>query len=128
MIRRATNGGISQAKNTCLRALLGERAEAGFLAEDDILFAEGWADAYPKRCNAREFSISAGTRPMTPTAWSSATRLWSAATAGLWALMSFYAPEVIAIVGGFKFSLTVTASSTSTGPGAWSAPGWRLPG
>jgi hypothetical protein len=46
IIRRPVNGGISRAKNTCLRELAERDVEIGFLAEDDILFREGWDEAY----------------------------------------------------------------------------------
>lgn len=46
VVTRPENGGISRAKNTCLR-VLGERdIDVGFLSEDDIQFHPGWAEAY----------------------------------------------------------------------------------
>ena len=46
VVRRAQNGGIARAKNTCLRVFLESDAEVGFLAEDDIIYWRGWREAY----------------------------------------------------------------------------------
>jgi GT2 family glycosyltransferase len=46
VVRRPANGGISRAKNTALRVIMETGAATGFLAEDDILFQEGWDAAY----------------------------------------------------------------------------------
>lgn len=46
VIRRPRNGGISRAKNTCLRVLADHGFDVGFIAEDDIAFSPGWLNAY----------------------------------------------------------------------------------
>lgn len=46
VIKRPGNGGISRAKNTCLRVLSEAQVDIGFIAEDDIAFSRGWADEY----------------------------------------------------------------------------------
>jgi glycosyltransferase involved in cell wall biosynthesis len=46
VVRRPENGGISRAKNTCLRVLADMGVDVGFLAEDDIAFFPGWFEAY----------------------------------------------------------------------------------
>lgn len=42
VIMRPTNGGISRAKNTCLRVLSECPIDVGFLAEDDTIFLDKW--------------------------------------------------------------------------------------
>jgi glycosyltransferase involved in cell wall biosynthesis len=46
VVRRQENGGISRAKNTCLRILADIGIDIGFIAEDDIAFFPGWFAAY----------------------------------------------------------------------------------
>ena len=46
VIRRESNGGISRAKNTCLRVLLEAGINVAFLAEDDVEFYSGWHEQY----------------------------------------------------------------------------------
>lgn len=46
VIRRETRGGISRAKNTCLRALRGSDFTFGFIMEDDMEVSENWWQPY----------------------------------------------------------------------------------
>jgi hypothetical protein len=46
VVRRPRNGGISRAKNTCLRVLMEIGVDVGFIAEDDIAFYPRWHEAY----------------------------------------------------------------------------------
>lgn len=46
VVLRKHNGGISRAKNTCLRLLSESDCEIGFIAEDDAEFCSGWFGAY----------------------------------------------------------------------------------
>lgn len=46
VVRRERNGGISRAKNTCIRAMMEVGVDVGFIAEDDISFRPGWTAAY----------------------------------------------------------------------------------
>jgi len=41
IIRRHENGGISKAKNTCIKSILDAKCDLGFLADDDVLFKNG---------------------------------------------------------------------------------------
>ena len=102
VIRRATNGGISRAKNTCLRALLTSGAEVGFLAEDDILFAEGWADAYTQAMQRSRIQHFSWYTPDDANRVVVCNEALVTATAGLLGLLMTFTREVIATVGGFK--------------------------
>jgi GT2 family glycosyltransferase len=46
VIRRPSRGGVSRAKNTCLRILSEQGVDVGFVAEDDIEFRPGWWERY----------------------------------------------------------------------------------
>lgn len=46
VVRRLQNGGVSRAKNTCLRLLAETACHIGFIAEDDVEFHSGWHCSY----------------------------------------------------------------------------------
>ncbi|AKI80097.1 putative glycosyltransferase [Acanthamoeba polyphaga mimivirus] len=46
IVYREKNGGISKAKNTCIKLLLAKNIDIGFLADDDVLYCENWHNAY----------------------------------------------------------------------------------
>ncbi|BCS83202.1 putative glycosyltransferase [Cotonvirus japonicus] len=46
IIYRQKNGGISRAKNTCIKYLLQKNIDIGFLADDDIIYNKGWQQMY----------------------------------------------------------------------------------
>jgi len=102
VIRRPVNGGISRAKNTCLRALAERDVEIGFLAEDDILFHNGWDDAYVtamRHSGIQHFSWYVHD-PADPVVACSGCLI--TATSGLLGLLLTLTREVLACVGGFK--------------------------
>jgi glycosyltransferase involved in cell wall biosynthesis len=102
VIRRRANGGISRAKNTCLRAIAERDVEIGFLAEDDILFREGWDQAYAQamsQSGVQHFSWylpDAGNRVV------ACNGSLVTATSGLLGLLLTCTRDVLARVGGFK--------------------------
>jgi glycosyltransferase involved in cell wall biosynthesis len=102
VIRRRVNGGISRAKNTCLRLLTERGMEIGFLAEDDIVFHEGWNEAY---VTAMRLS---GIQHFSWYLHEPANRVVACngclvtATSGLLGLLLTMSREVLADVGGFK--------------------------
>lgn len=102
IVRRTTNGGISRAKNTCLRILASRGIEFGFLAEDDILFHDGWDRAYidaMNRSGIRHFSWY----PHNPNDRVVACNgCLVTATSGLLGLLLSMTNEVLQRVGGFK--------------------------
>jgi glycosyltransferase involved in cell wall biosynthesis len=108
VVRRATNGGVSLAKNTCIRLLMEHGVDVGFIAEDDIQFHEGWHRAY-LTAHARIPSIhhfswawdSDPSRRMrkTPREVEGFPIVESSRVNGV--LLTF-TPEVIEQVGGFK--------------------------
>jgi glycosyltransferase involved in cell wall biosynthesis len=102
VICRGFNGGISRAKNTCLRAMTEREFEIGFLAEDDILFHEGWDRAYItaiKQSQIHHFSWYAHEPTDQVIACNGCL---VTATSGLLGLLLTVTPEVLARVGGFK--------------------------
>ena len=102
VIRRPVNGGISRAKNTCLRLLAESGAEVGFLAEDDILFHEGWDEAYVtsmQRSGIQHFSWYVQDPSDQIVACNGAL---VSASSGLLGLLLTMTREVLARVGGFK--------------------------
>ena len=102
VIRRGSNGGISRAKNTCLRAIARHNVEIGFLAEDDILFKDGWQEAYTaamKSSQIQHFSWYNGTPTDKVVACNGSL---VTATSGLLGLLLTFTPEVLTRVGGFK--------------------------
>lgn len=101
VIRRRSNGGISRAKNTCLRAIADLQAEVGFLAEDDILFSEGWDRAYldaMQRSGIQHFSWYTPDDGNCPVACNGALVV---RTTGLLGLLLTFTREVLDRVGGF---------------------------
>jgi hypothetical protein len=84
VIRRPVNGGISRAKNTCLRALAELDVDIGFLAEDDIVFYDGWDEAYVRATLSWESSTSVGMPRSRRIQWSPATVTWSRLRAVSW--------------------------------------------
>ncbi len=102
VVRRPENGGISRAKNTCLRLLAESRAEIGFLAEDDIIFREGWDEAYitaMQRSGIQHFSWYVQNPSDQIVACNGAL---VSASSGLLGLLLTMTREVLAKVGGFK--------------------------
>lgn len=102
IVRRAANGGISRAKNTCLRAIAEYNVHVGFLAEDDILFHDGWQRAYQQamqRCRVQHFSWFVPHRQNRIVACNSGL---VTATAGLLGLLLTLTRDVLSTVGGFK--------------------------
>lgn len=102
VVRRPVNGGISRAKNTCLRLLAQTGAEILFLAEDDILFHEGWQGAYGeamRRSAIHHFSwyeAAPGNLIM------ACNGFLVTMTAGLLGLLMTFTQEAVRRVGGFK--------------------------
>ena len=43
---RKKEGGISAAKNTCIKSLIQANVDIGFLADDDMIYKEGWFRIY----------------------------------------------------------------------------------
>ena len=102
VIRRPCNGGISRAKNTCLRAISEVAADIGFLSEDDILFRDGWDSAYAdamRRSGIQHFSWHLPERPDQLVACNSCL---VTATSGLLGLLMTFTPQVLQRIGGFK--------------------------
>ncbi|MEI8017950.1 MAG: glycosyltransferase family A protein [Schlesneria sp.] len=102
VIRRPVNGGISRAKNTCLRLLAECDADIGFLAEDDIIFHEGWDEAYVTamhRSGIQHFSWYVH-NPYDQLVACNGTLV--SASSGLLGLLLTMTREVLAKVGGFK--------------------------
>ena len=102
VIKRPKNGGISRARNTCLRALAGRDFEIGFMAEDDIVFHEGWDLAYVtaiRRSGIHHFSWYLD-EPADPVL--ACNGFLVKTTSGLLGLLLTLTPQVLATVGGFK--------------------------
>jgi glycosyltransferase involved in cell wall biosynthesis len=102
VIRRPANGGISRAKNTCQRVIAEQKVEIGFLAEDDILFHEGWHDAYidaMRRSGVQHFSWYL---PDPDNCVVACNGCLVTATSGVLGLLLTFTPNVLARVGGFK--------------------------
>lgn len=102
VVRRPTNGGISRAKNTCLRALAQREADVGFLAEDDILFHEGWNEAYlaaMRRSAIQHFSWNPASPYDRVVACNGSL---VTATCGMVGVLLTCTREILARVGGFK--------------------------
>lgn len=102
VIRRPTNGGISRAKNTCLRAISETGAEIGFLAEDDILFADGWDQAYTEAMRSSGIQHFSWFLPDEDNHVVACNRTLITATAGMLGLLLTFTREVFETVGGFK--------------------------
>jgi len=102
VIRRRTNGGISRAKNTCLRAISDTGAEIGFLAEDDILFAEGWDRAYTEAMRRSGIQHFSWFLPDDANRVVACNGTLVTITAGLLGLLLTFTREVLDTVGGFK--------------------------
>jgi glycosyltransferase involved in cell wall biosynthesis len=102
VIRRPVNGGISRAKNTCLRALAQQDVDIGFLAEDDIVFHDGWDDAYVRAISGsgiHHFSWYVH-QPDDPVVACNGHLV--TATSGLLGLLLTCTRDVLTRVGGFK--------------------------
>lgn len=102
VIRRGSNGGISRAKNTCLRSFAERGVDVAFLAEDDILFHEGWNDAYlaaMQRSAIQHFSWYPANSHDRVVACNGCL---VTATSGLLGLLLTCTREILARVGGFK--------------------------
>lgn len=102
VVRRSSNGGISRAKNTCLRMIVQCGAAVGFLAEDDILFREGWHEGYlaAMRESAIQHFSWYPSNPQDPVVACNGRLI--TATSGLLGLFMTCTREVLARVGGFK--------------------------
>lgn len=101
VIRRQSNGGVSRAKNTCLRAIGETGAEIGFLAEDDIIFCAGWDRAYVaamERSKIRHFSWYI---PDDASSVVVCNGVLVARTAGMLGLLLTFTREVLETIGGF---------------------------
>jgi GT2 family glycosyltransferase len=102
VIRRPVNGGPSRAKNTCLRVLAERDVDVGFLAEDDVVFHDGWDAAYVsamERSNIHHMSWYEHD-PRDPVVACNGGLV--TATGGLLGLLLTMTPEVLRRVGGFK--------------------------
>ncbi len=102
VIRRSKNGGTSRARNTCLRALAERDFDVGFLAEDDIIFHDGWDTAYVtaiRRSGIQHFSWYLNEPADEVVACNG---LLVKRTSGLLGLLLTLTPCVLETVGGFK--------------------------
>jgi glycosyltransferase involved in cell wall biosynthesis len=102
VIRRPANGGPSRAKNTSLRVLAHRNVEIGFLAEDDILFHDGWDQAYVaamRSSGIQHFSWFVHDPTDLVVACNGCL---VTATSGLLGLLLSLTQEVLNRVGGFK--------------------------
>jgi glycosyltransferase involved in cell wall biosynthesis len=102
VIRRLANGGISRAKNTCLRAIAEREPRIGFLAEDDILFHEGWDQAYVEAMSRTGVQHFSWYLPDADNQVVACNGGLVAATRGILGLLLTFTPDVLARVGGFK--------------------------
>ena len=96
------NGGISRAKNTCLRALMETGFDIGFLAEDDILFREGWDRAYKEAMERSLIKHFSWYCPDPKNCVVACNDALVTITAGMLGLLLTFTREVIDVVGGFK--------------------------
>lgn len=104
IIQRNNNGGISRAKNTCIRALMEHGVDVGFIAEDDIRFHNGWSEAYlkaHKMSGIHHFSW-AWDRPRMRKSRKKINGFDVVSTSGLNGVFLTFTPEVIRQVGGFR--------------------------
>lgn len=46
IIYKARNSGIGGAKNTCIKSLLDQKVDVGFIADDDVLYKANWYKPY----------------------------------------------------------------------------------
>jgi glycosyltransferase involved in cell wall biosynthesis len=102
VIRRRENGGISRAKNTCLRAINELGAEIGFLAEDDILFHDGWDEAYTGAMHRSGIQHFSWYVPDEGNQVVACNGCLVTATFGLLGLLLTFTRDVLRRVGGFK--------------------------
>jgi glycosyltransferase involved in cell wall biosynthesis len=102
VIRRPVNGGISRAKNTCLRAISELGAEVGFLAEDDIVFHDGWDRAYTEAMDRSGIQHFSWYVPDTSNQVVACNDCLVTATGGLLGLLLTFTRNVLSGVGGFK--------------------------
>ncbi len=102
VVRRPANGGISRAKNTCLRILAQTGAEILFLAEDDILFREGWEDAYGEAMRRSAIQHFSWYESAPGNVVMACNGTLVTMTAGLLGLLMTFTQEAVRRVGGFK--------------------------
>lgn len=102
IIRRPENGGISRAKNTCLRAIAETDAEIGFLAEDDIIFAEGWDGTYVDAMRQSGIQHLSWYLPDPGNRIVACNGGLITATSGLLGLLMTFTRDVVETIGGFK--------------------------
>jgi len=102
VIRRPVNGGISRAKNTCLRAIAERNVQIGFLAEDDILFRNGWDEAYAEAMQRSAIQHFSWYLPGASSQTIACNGGLVSATSGLLGLLMTFTPEVLSRIGGFK--------------------------
>ena len=106
VIERRENGGISRAKNSCLRALSETDIDVGFIAEDDVEFRAGWWQAYleaHRKTGIHHFSWS---RDHDPGGMVKRTRTINehpiVNTSHVNGVLLTFTPKVIETVGGFR--------------------------
>jgi glycosyltransferase involved in cell wall biosynthesis len=102
VIRRPVNGGISRAKNTCLRVIAERNVDVGFLAEDDILFREGWDRAYAEAMDLSAIQHFSWYLPDAGGRAIACNGTLVTATSGLLGLLMTFTPNVLTRIGGFK--------------------------
>lgn len=101
VIQRPINGGISCAKNTCLKVIAEQGFDLGFLAEDDTEFKPGWWAAYEEayvRTGVPHFCWADHRQP----AVDGLINGFRVRHGGKNGLFITFTPDVIAKVGGFK--------------------------
>jgi GT2 family glycosyltransferase len=102
LVFKGETGGISRGKNTCIRVLMEEGIDVGFLADDDVVFFSNWWESYlwahritdiahfswalPK---LREKDVKYKNYPVTK-------------CSGLNGCLLTFTPKVVDIVGGFS--------------------------
>lgn len=107
VVCRSVNGGISRAKNTCLRLLMQNDIDVGFIAEDDVEFRRGWHEEYLRAhdlTRIKHFSWSWDLDPDQPMKKTVAriNHYPVVRTSHVNGLLLSFTPDVIATVGGFK--------------------------
>jgi glycosyltransferase involved in cell wall biosynthesis len=107
VVRRTSNGGISRAKNTCIRLLMESGAQVAFIAEDDIEFHAGWHIRYLQAhatTGIAHFSWAWDLDPDSPMSRTPVVLNGCTIdkTSHLNGLLLTFTPAVIQRIGGFK--------------------------
>jgi glycosyltransferase involved in cell wall biosynthesis len=102
VVRRECNGGISRAKNTCLRVIVDVQPRVGFLAEDDILFHKGWRQAYLAAMRSSQVQHFSWYPYQPHDRVVACNGGLVTATSGLLGLLLTFTPELVSTMGGFK--------------------------